>query len=66
MTGEEHTDLEKQKIRTRLDGVCEGEQIEGVPKDVDKAVIQMARMAGVTESSKEARRTWDPCNTARS
>lgn len=64
--GEEHRDLEKQETRTRLGSVCEEEQIEGGHKDVGEAVIQMTRMAGETMSSKEGRRIWDPCNTARS
>lgn len=64
--GEEHADLEEQEIRTRQVSVCEEEQIEGGHKDVGEAVIQMARMAGETESLKEGRRIWDPCNTAQS
>ena len=44
--GEEHRDLEKQKIRTSLGSVYEGEQIEGGPQGVGEAVIQTARMAG--------------------
>lgn len=64
--GEEHGDLEKQETRTRLGSVCEEKQIEGGHKDVGEAVIQMTRMAGETVSSKEGRRIWDPCNTARS
>lgn len=64
--GEEHRDLEKQETRTGLGSVCEEEQIAGGHKDVGEAVIQMTRMAGETVSSKEGRRIWDPCNTARS